>query len=147
MQQRKNRDNLVIATKFTTHYRAYAEGKETSVNYSGNSKRALHISVRDSLRKLQTEWIDILYLHWWDWTTSIPEIMDSLHILVQQGKVLYLGISDSPAWVVSAANEYDAPHPTPSMSMFLTRRQVCKGPRKDAVLRLPGSLERHGARL
>jgi aryl-alcohol dehydrogenase-like predicted oxidoreductase len=53
--------------------------------------------MRDSLRKLQMDWIHILYLHWWDWTTSIEEIMDSLHILIEQGKVLYLRISNSPA--------------------------------------------------
>jgi aryl-alcohol dehydrogenase-like predicted oxidoreductase len=47
-----------------------------------------------------------LYLHWWDYSANIPEIMDSLHILVEQGKVLYLGIADAPAWVASAANEY-----------------------------------------
>jgi aryl-alcohol dehydrogenase-like predicted oxidoreductase len=62
--------------------------------------------VRDSLRKLNTNYIDILYLHWWDYTTSIEEVMDSLHILVQQGKVLYLGISDTPAWIVAIANTY-----------------------------------------
>src|SRR5271167_3161543 len=69
-------------------------GKGKTVNYSGNQKRSIQMSVQDSL-KLQTDWIDILYLHWWDWTTSIEEVMDSLHILVEQGKVLYLGISDS----------------------------------------------------
>jgi len=58
------------------------------------------------LKKLRTSYIDILYLHWWDHTTSIEEIMDSLRILVEQGKVLYLGISDTPAWIVSAANYY-----------------------------------------
>lgn len=41
-----------------------------------------------------------LYVHWWDYTTSIPEMMQSLNQLVQSGKVLYLGISDTPAWVV-----------------------------------------------
>lgn len=110
MKERNIRDRIIIATKFTTQYRSYDLGKNSSVNYSGNHKRSLHLSVRDSLAKLQTDWIDILYLHWWDWTTSIPEIMDSLHILVEQGKVLYLGISDTPAWVVSAANEYAIAH-------------------------------------
>lgn len=62
------------------------------------------MSVEASLKKLQTDYIDILYLHWWDWTTSIKEIMDALHILVEQGKVLYLGISDTPAWYVYSNN-------------------------------------------
>lgn len=107
---RKNRDQLVLATKFTTDYRSHELGKGNTINFCGNHKRSLHMSVRDSLKKLQTDYIDILYLHWWDWTTSIEEVMDSLHILVQQGKVLYLGISDSPAWVVSAANTYAKAH-------------------------------------
>jgi aryl-alcohol dehydrogenase-like predicted oxidoreductase len=57
------------------------------------------------LKKLQTDYIDLLYVHWWDFTTSVPELMQSLNQLVQSGKVLYLGISDTPAWVVSKANE------------------------------------------
>ena len=64
----------------------------------------MHISVEASLKKLRTSYIDILYLHWWDYETSIPEVMDSLHNLVAAQKVLYLGISDTPAWVVSQAN-------------------------------------------
>ncbi len=82
------------ATKYTTPYKTHEIGKNShNVNYFGNHKRSLHVSVRDSLKKLKTDWIDILYLHWWDHSSSIPEIMDSLHMLVQQGKVLYLGMS------------------------------------------------------
>ncbi|CZR61748.1 probable aryl-alcohol dehydrogenase Aad14 [Phialocephala subalpina] len=106
MATRKNRDQIVIATKYATDYKYWELGTGKTPNHCGNHKRSLHMSVRDSLKKLQTGWIDILYLHWWDHTTSIEEIMDSLHILVQLGKVLYLGISDTPAWVVSAANYY-----------------------------------------
>ena len=112
MQERGNRDRMVIATKFTTPYRDYdlgpksEAGQRQTVNYAGNHRRSLHVSVRDSLAKLKTDYIDLLYLHWWDHSTSIEEVMDSLHMLVEQGKVIYLGISDTPAWVVSAANEY-----------------------------------------
>lgn len=106
MAERGNRDQMVIATKFTTDYRTHALGKGNTPNTCGNHKRSMFNSVRDSLRKLQTDYIDILYLHWWDHTTSIEEVMDSLHILVEQGKVMYLGISDTPAWIVSAANTY-----------------------------------------
>jgi aryl-alcohol dehydrogenase-like predicted oxidoreductase len=67
---------------------------------------------------------DILYLHWWDHTTSIEEIMDSLHILVEQGKVLYLGISDSPAWVLSAANTYARAHSKTPFSIYQGRWNV-----------------------
>lgn len=110
MTERKNRDQLVLATKFTTDYKSHELGKGKAPNHCGNHKRSLHMSVRDSLKKLNTDWIDILYVHWWDQTTSIEEVMDSLHILVEQGKVLYLGISDTPAWIVSAANYYARAH-------------------------------------
>lgn len=96
MDERKNRDLIVLATKYTTQYRSWELGKNKTVNYSGNSKKALRLSVQDSLKKLRTDYIDLLYLHWWDWSTSIEEIMDSLHLLVESGKVLYLGISDTP---------------------------------------------------
>ena len=66
----------------------------------------MRIAVDASLQKLQTTYIDLLYIHFWDYTTSIPEIMKSLHHLIIQGKVLYLGISDAPAWIVAKANEY-----------------------------------------
>ncbi|CAI6721539.1 ANL_collapsed_G0027630.mRNA.1.CDS.1 [Saccharomyces cerevisiae] len=118
MVSRKLRDQIVIATKFTTDYKKYDVGGGKSANYCGNHKRSLHVSVRDSLRKLQTDWIDILYVHWWDYMSSIEEVMDSLHILVQQGKVLYLGVSDTPAWVVSAANYYATSHGKTPFSVY-----------------------------
>ncbi|KAI1614632.1 aryl-alcohol dehydrogenase [Exophiala viscosa] len=124
MQEKKNRDMIVIATKFTTSYRGYELGKGKTVNYSGNHKKSLHLSVNDSLKKLQTDYIDLLYLHWWDHTTSIEEVMDSLHILVQQGKVLYLGISDTPAWIVSAANTYARAHGKTPFSVYQGRWNV-----------------------
>lgn len=127
MAERGIRDQIVLATKFTTNYKGgpgKAEKGQQSLPYTGNNKRSLHLSVRDSLKKLQTDWIDILYLHWWDWTTDISEIMDSLHILVQQGKVLYLGISDTPAWVVSAANTYALAHGKTPFSIYQGRWNI-----------------------
>ncbi|KIW37121.1 uncharacterized protein PV06_10748 [Exophiala oligosperma] len=124
MAERKNRDMMVIATKYTTAYRSYELGAGKTVNYSGNHKKSLYLSVHESLKKLQTEYIDLLYVHWWDWTTSIEEVMDSLHILVEQGKVLYLGISDSPAWVVSAANTYARAHGKTPFSVYQGRWNV-----------------------
>jgi aryl-alcohol dehydrogenase-like predicted oxidoreductase len=124
MAQRKNRDQIVIATKYTTDYKSYALGRGHAPNSCGNHKRSMHMSVRDSLQKLQTDWIDILYVHWWDYTTSIEEMMDSLHILVEQGKVLYLGVSDTPAWVVSAANYYARAHGKTPFSIYQGRWNV-----------------------
>ncbi|KAJ5171100.1 Aryl-alcohol dehydrogenase (AAD) [Penicillium coprophilum] len=126
MTARNNRDQIVLATKFTTDYRSHAVGKGNDPNACGNHKRSMILSVRDSLRKLQTDFIDVLYLHWWDHTTSIEEIMDSLHILVEQGKVMYLGISDSPAWVVSAANTYARAHGKTPFSIYQGRWNVMR---------------------
>ncbi|KAK2052655.1 aldo/keto reductase [Colletotrichum caudatum] len=124
MAARRNRDIMFVATKFTTQYRKHELGPGKWVNYSGNHKKSLHLSVRDSLGKLQTDYIDLLYVHWWDWTTSIEELMDSLHILVEQGKVLYLGVSDTPAWVVSAANTYAKAHGKTPFSVYQGRWNV-----------------------
>ncbi|TAQ91672.1 hypothetical protein B7494_g66 [Chlorociboria aeruginascens] len=106
VKKRGNRDQLILATKFTTNFRAGHEDKEILINATGNGAKSLHVSVEASLRKLQTSYIDLLYVHWWDYTCSIPELMQSLNHLVISGKVLYLGVSDTPAWIVSKANEY-----------------------------------------
>jgi aryl-alcohol dehydrogenase-like predicted oxidoreductase len=60
------------------------------INYVGNNAKSLYLSVEASLKKLRTSYIDLLYVHWWDWDTSVEEVMDALHILVQERKVLYL---------------------------------------------------------
>lgn len=125
MKERGNRDMMFVATKFTTDYRSWELGKgHKAANFSGNHKKSLKLSVRDSLKKLQTDYIDLLYVHWWDWTTSIEELMDSLHMLVEQGKVLYLGVSDTPAWVVSAANTYARAHGKTPFSIYQGRWNI-----------------------
>ncbi|ESK93364.1 aryl-alcohol dehydrogenase [Moniliophthora roreri MCA 2997] len=91
MEDRGIRDQLFIATK---------------VNYMGNNAKSMHISVEQSLKKLRSSYIDLLYVHFWDFDTSVKEVMDSLHNLVVSGKVIYLGISNAPAWVVAQANQY-----------------------------------------
>ena len=110
----------MLATKYSFHYKADTGPEKTPANnnYWGNHKRSMHVSLRDSLAKLQTDWIDVLYVHFWDYTTSIEELMDSLHILVQQGKVMYLGISDTPAWVVAGANYYAKAHGKTPFSIY-----------------------------
>ncbi|KAF8550817.1 Aldo/keto reductase [Imleria badia] len=109
-EQRGIRDQLVIATKYTTNYVRGNDKVQQKVLYTGNNVKSMHISLEASLKKLRTFYIDIFYVHWWDWETSIEEVMNGLHTLVQQGKVLYLGVSDTPAWVVSQANQYARDH-------------------------------------
>lgn len=104
MAERKNRDQLVIATKYTMSHRMFGPEKIKS-NFQGNHAKSLRLSVDASLKKLHTDYIDILYVHMWDFTTSVEELMTSLNNMVVNGKVLYLGISDTPAWLVVKCNE------------------------------------------
>ncbi|KAJ7605455.1 NADP-dependent oxidoreductase domain-containing protein [Mycena polygramma] len=117
MERRGIRDQLVIATKYSTNYKQ-DENLAQKVNFVGNNAKNLHVSVRDSLKKLRTDYIDILYVHWWDYETSVKEVMDALHNVVVQGKVIYLGISDTPAWVVSQANLYANLHGKTPFSIY-----------------------------
>ncbi|PFH60845.1 hypothetical protein XA68_10252 [Ophiocordyceps unilateralis] len=118
MKKRGNREQMVIATKFTTNYTAGPNAPEIMANFVGNGSKSMHSSVNASLKKLQTNYIDLLYVHWWDYSASIPELMQSLNHLVVSGKVLYLGISDTPAWVVSKANEYARNHGLRQFSVY-----------------------------
>ena len=65
MQKRGNRSQIVLATKFSGGYKMNWEDYPIQVNYTGNSSKSLHVSVEDSLKKLQTDYIDLLYVHWW----------------------------------------------------------------------------------
>jgi aryl-alcohol dehydrogenase-like predicted oxidoreductase len=109
MAENDNRDEIVIATKYSSSYMGAHKDKVQS-NFSGNGTKSMKLSLEASLKKLQTTYVDILYVHWWDYSTSIPELMHSLNDLVVAGKVLYLGISDTPAWIVSKANQYARDH-------------------------------------
>ncbi|KAL8800555.1 MAG: hypothetical protein Q9182_005110 [Xanthomendoza sp. 2 TL-2023] len=120
MAARQNRDEMVIATKFTTGI-GFRVNAGIKVNLQGNHAKSLKVSLAASLQKLQTGYIDLLYVHWWDFTTSIPELMQSLHHLVVAGKVLYLGISDTPAWIVSKANQYARDHALTQFSVYQGR--------------------------
>ncbi|KAL9061344.1 MAG: hypothetical protein Q9162_000218 [Coniocarpon cinnabarinum] len=117
MEKRNNRDQLVLATKYTTWYKGNEKGVHPS-QFTGNSAKSLRTSVNDSLKKLKTDYIDLLYMHWFDTTTSVEEVMQSLNRLVNDGKVLYLGISDTPAWWVAKANQYARDHGMTQFSVY-----------------------------
>jgi aryl-alcohol dehydrogenase-like predicted oxidoreductase len=95
---RADRDHFVIATKYTLSEFA------SDPNFGGNHRKNMRRSVEGSLRRLETDHIDLLWLHMWDGMTPVEEVMRALDDLVRAGKVLYVGISDTPAWVVSQAN-------------------------------------------
>ncbi|KAF7318174.1 Aldo-ket-red domain-containing protein [Mycena chlorophos] len=110
MEARGVRDQIVLATKYTSNYKTRQPGFHNMANHTGNNLKSMYMSVEASLKKLRTNYIDILYVHFWDWDTSVEEVMNGLHSLIVQGKVLYLGISDAPAWVVADANRYARDH-------------------------------------
>ncbi|MDB9505859.1 MAG: aldo/keto reductase [Microcystis aeruginosa BS13-02] len=93
-----DREKWVIATKYSLNTRT------GDVNACGNHRKNLFQAVEASLKRLGTDYIDLLWLHLWDSLTPIEEVMRAFDDLVRMGKVLYIGISDSPAWIVSQAN-------------------------------------------
>lgn len=89
------RERMVVATKFTM------ARDPADINSGGNHRLNLVRSVEASLRQLETDRIDLLYLHAWDFTTAPEEVMRGLDDLVRAGKVLYLGVCNTPAWRVA----------------------------------------------
>lgn len=90
------REQIVLATK--AHF-PYGEG----VNERGSSRRAIHLSVDKSLRRLGTDWVDILYLHHWDSDTRLEDSLEAITTLIDRGKVMYCGLSNFAAWQVMKA--------------------------------------------
>lgn len=89
------RERIVLATKFTM---ARDQGNPNS---GGNHRLNFVRSLEQSLRQLDTDRIDLLYVHAWDFTTSPEEVMRALDDLVRSGKILYVGICNTPAWRIA----------------------------------------------
>ncbi|GHJ47111.1 oxidoreductase [Catellatospora sp. TT07R-123] len=92
------RDRFVVATKYTV------TRDPADPNGGGNHRKNLRLSLETSLRRLNTDHIDVYWVHIWDRHTPIDETMRALDDAVAAGKILYIGVSDTPAWVVSRAN-------------------------------------------
>ncbi|HEY4017568.1 MAG TPA: aldo/keto reductase, partial [Pseudonocardiaceae bacterium] len=92
------RDRFVIGTKYTIS----RNGNDP--NAAGNHRKNLTLSLETSLRQLRTDYIDLYWVHLWDRHTPVEETMRALDDAIRQGKILYVGISDTPAWVISHAN-------------------------------------------
>src|SRR6516164_2894320 len=93
-----HRETMVLATKYTNA----APGNDP--NAAGNHRKSMVRAVEASLKRLQTDYIDLYWVHIWDQITPVEEVMRGLDDLVRQGKVLYVGISDAPAWWIAQAN-------------------------------------------
>ena len=93
-----HRESLVLGTKYTNAVAG------TDPNAAGNHRKSMLQSVEASLKRLQTDYIDLYWVHIWDQITPVEEIMRGLDDLVRQGKVLHVGISDFPACWIAQAN-------------------------------------------
>jgi aryl-alcohol dehydrogenase-like predicted oxidoreductase len=93
-----DRDRFVLATKYTTNT------KRGDPNAGGNQRKNMMQSLEASLKRLNTDYIDLYWVHAWDPLTPIEETIRALDDMVRAGKILYIGISDAPAWIVSQAN-------------------------------------------
>lgn len=116
------RDQVVITTKA---YFPMGEG----VNDRGASRRHLRLALEASLRRLQTDFVDILFIHRFDEYTDLAETLSTLNDLVRQGKVLYLGASNFAAWQVEKALGLSALHSWEAFSVLqpmynLVKRQA-----------------------
>ena len=92
-----DRERFVVATKYTLTSRG------DDPNAGGNHRKNVVRTLEQSLRRLRTDYVDLLWLHMWDGMTPVEEVVRALDDLVSSGKVFYVGISDTPAWVVSQA--------------------------------------------
>ena len=93
-----HRESIVLATKYTNSM------PTKDVNASGNHRKNMVQAVEASLKRLKTDYIDLYWMHIWDQLTPAEETMRALDDLVRQGKILYVGVSDAPAWWVAQAN-------------------------------------------
>src|ERR1035441_10129649 len=90
-----DRDHFIVGTKYSLNVR------DGDLNAGGNHRKSLVQALEASLQRLRTDHVDILWLHAWDYLTPPEEVMRALDDQVRLGKFLYLGISDTPAWVVA----------------------------------------------
>jgi aryl-alcohol dehydrogenase-like predicted oxidoreductase len=93
-----HRQEMVLATKYTNSFPG------NDANAGGNQRKNMMQAVEHSLKRLKTDYIDLYWLHIWDQLTPVEEVMRAFDDLVSQGKVLYVGVSDAPAWWVAQAN-------------------------------------------
>jgi aryl-alcohol dehydrogenase-like predicted oxidoreductase len=106
--KRRQRDALVLATKFSFH------GEEsTNANAGGNGRKNMHRALDGSLRRLGTDYVDLYWMHVWDRVTPVEEVLQSLGDLVRAGKIRYFGFSNVPAWYVARAATLAGAHAIP----------------------------------
>ena len=124
----KDRGRYIIATKYTFPIR------EKDPNSGGNHRKSLVQSVERSLANLKTDYIDLIWVHAWDCFTPVEEVMRALDDLVRAGKILYVGVSDYPAWLVARANTLaEFKGWTPFVALQIEYSLVERAPERDLI--------------
>jgi aryl-alcohol dehydrogenase-like predicted oxidoreductase len=96
-KKRSNRDKLVIGTKYTMRM------DPENINSAGNSRINLLTALENSLKRLNTDYVDVYWTHMWDTVTPVEEVVSTLSDLVRSGKIRYYGFSNCPAWYITRA--------------------------------------------
>src|SRR6202167_2809735 len=123
-----HRDSVVLATKYSNA----APGNDP--NAAGNHRKTMMQAVEASLKRLQTDYIDLYWVHAWDQITPVEEVMRGLDDLVRQGKILYAGISDAPAWIVAQANTLAGLRGwTPFVGLQIEYSLIQRAPERDLI--------------
>jgi aryl-alcohol dehydrogenase-like predicted oxidoreductase len=129
-----HRERIVLATKYTNA----APGNDP--NAAGNHRKSMVQALEASLKRLKSDYIDLYWLHIWDQITPIEEVMRAFDDLVRQGKILYAGVSDMPAWVVAKANTLaDLQAWTPFVGLQIEYSLIERTPERE-LLPMAGSL-------
>jgi aryl-alcohol dehydrogenase-like predicted oxidoreductase len=123
-----DREHFVVATKYTLSTR------RDDPNAGGNHRKNMVQALEASLRRLRTDYVDMLWLHMWDGLTPVEEVLRAFDDLVRAGKVLYVGFSDTPAWVVSRAHAIATLHGwTPPVAVQLPLSLADRGAQRDLL--------------
>ncbi|WP_219894299.1 aldo/keto reductase [Aquisediminimonas profunda] len=121
------RDELVLSTKYTASAKPHPLA-------GGNSRRSMIQSVEASLKRLQTDRIDLLWSHFWDFTTPVEEVLRAADDLVRSGKILYFGLSDTPAWIASrAVTMAEMQRSAPVVALQLEYNAISRGVEQDLL--------------
>ena len=127
-----DRERFVVATKYS--FPLDMDAKTHNPNGSGNHRKNMISSLEGSLKRLNTDYVDLFWLHAWDYLTPIEEVMRAFDDLVRQGKVLYIGISDAPAWIVAQANTLAQAYGwTPFVALQVEYSLVQRTPERDLL--------------
>jgi aryl-alcohol dehydrogenase-like predicted oxidoreductase len=123
-----DRDHFVVATKYTLFTR------EGDPNACGNHRKSMARALEASLKRLKTGYIDLYWVHAWDYMTPVEEVMRGLDDMVRAGKVLYIGISDTPAWIVAQANTLAQVHGwSPFVGLQIEYSLAQREPERDLI--------------